>query len=126
MFYYPPPTDPPVAGKFPWLVRPACASGGWFITATDLFTVLRGLQSGSILTADLTAQMDEGCLGSDGCDALHGRWKDGGFGDQTSIFEVDFRITAGVPIVLATNSPFMQGLEPLVDLALLPATSTQH
>ena len=46
--------------------------------------------------------------------------------DQNSSFEVDFRIIAGVPIVLATNSPATQPLGPLVDLALMPATSTEH
>ena len=70
--------------------------------------------------------MNGQCLGWDGCDAPHGRWKGGGYGDQKSVFEVDFRITAGVPIVLATNSPASRPLGPLVDLALLPATSTQH
>jgi CubicO group peptidase (beta-lactamase class C family) len=126
MLYYPRPTDASAAGKVPPVGPAACSSGGWFITATDLFTVLRGIDNGSIRPPDLTAQMDGGCLGWDGCDALHGRSKGGGFGDRTSVFEVDFRIIAGVPIVLATNSPAAQPLEPLVDLALLPATSTQH
>lgn len=126
MLYYPPPSDAAAPGKISPVGPSACSSGGWFITATDLFAVLRGLQNGSILTPDLTAQMDGQCLGWDGCDAPHGRRKGGGFGDQTSVFEVDFRITAGVPIVLATNSPASQPLEPLVDLALIPATSTQH
>lgn len=125
MLFYPPPGDAAVLGRVPPIGPAACSSGGWFMTANDLFTVIRGLGNGSILSADLTALMDGQCLGWDGC-ALHGRWKGGGFGDRTTGFEVDSRIIAGVPIVLAVNSPATPPLGSLVELAVLLATSAQH
>ena len=58
MLFYTPHSDAAAPGKVPPVGPAACSSGGWFITASDLYKVLGGLHDGSILSSDLTALMD--------------------------------------------------------------------
>jgi len=70
--------------------------------------------------------MDNGSRGSDACDPINGRWKAAASEATHGGLRVALGIATGVPTVLSTNSPGTPPLGPLVDLALILATSIQR
>jgi hypothetical protein len=115
----------PTAGQVPPVGPSACSSGGWFISPADMLQVLRGLEDGTLLDADLQQTMNDGCLGWDVCGVDGSHEKGGAFGDLvTGAFETYAGTGTGLPIVVVTNSPAgPSGLGAVVRLARASATA---
>jgi CubicO group peptidase (beta-lactamase class C family) len=125
MLFYGRPGGVLMPGKVPPIGPAACASGGWFITVADMLRVLRGMATDDILTTDLRNQMNDTsrCLGWDHCTTPASHLKGGEFDTDGvgSQFQTYFGTVAGVPVVIATNSPSVP-LETLVADAASSAT----
>ena len=133
MLMYPPPAAGTQPGR-PAPVGPSgCSAGGWFMTPATMLRVLYGLIHGKLLSSSQRQQMDSNCLGWD-C-SLTGTanyvGKGGDFAAGAAGLHTFFGIIAGtIPVVIVTNSnlgaanpKLGENLTPLVETALLAATS---